>query len=537
MPSVAVIGRTYAYKLMFVFPVLIILLLVLTGFSPTTEEGGEVRVNALALLAGLVWFLFLINSLLVSYSGFSLSRDFNKEVTRLYQSGFPIRSVEGFSGMYGKIRNVFMSSFFISITVLLSLITYVFLVVFPTIWTNYLEGIESLAILGNLIDILKFIIALLAISLILIAIGILILLSLPEKPALVPGALLKYYYPTTIPSQIDNFLSDSIFPFLDPITRMRWDEWGEYILNNLDSAFEPEEDPQTRLEIAREKILLFAYLSRSMPEAVRFDDVVRPELGELFASEEALDGLFAGKDSGITWAVLSDIIKQVAKLAPEIFDVVDRIIVELKDNLSSFKESDLWITVAAPTTVMGNINPFRILVFMLNKDTEKFGDQKRPVTVKNIAETQLSMVTNAYELHLDEAEGMDIVEDDLPLTSSETDIVGLLSRILQVGDAVWFQMYRKNFGYHNFNIRVEEKGHGAIFGRSVNIKVARDIMFYAQAYGGKLSALSGVALPVVGAAGGLLTQGGGGGASVRELASDLAILVASGVVNVLDLIF
>ena len=207
--------------------------------------------------------------------------------------------------------------------------------------------------------------------------------------------------------------------------------------------------------------------------------------------------MFNGKGSGITWNILSDIIGKVENEAPEIFDVLNRIIVELKDNLNNFKESNLWITVAAPPKVGGNTKPFRILVFMLNKDEENWGKQKRPVNV--YLNNDVMHSAENYELHLDEAEDMKITANDLKFTSEEgEDIVGILSRILQVGDAVWFQVFRKTFTNHIFNVRVDEAGQGAIYGRSINIKLVRDIKFYAQQYGGKIAALAGAVVPLLG---------------------------------------
>ena len=486
--SITSYGKKYGIKLMLLLPLLIILMLIIGNFTVD---------SVFVILAEPVWFLLFLNSIAVSLGGYGLAKKFSNEVKRLEENGFPISSMEGFSNMNARIRTVFSSSLLISFVVFISFITFSSIIIFSQI-VNQIANNNIPASLKGLIggSNLRSLVIIIAISLILIAIGISLLLSLPDAPALVPGALMKYYNPVSIPSQIDNFLSDTVFPFLDPITRTRWDEFGEFLLQNLKESFEPQEDPLTKLEIAREKVLLFAYLNLSMPTSITREKI-KKELAEMFISEQVVDLLFAGEKSGITWEILLEIIGKVQRKAPETFVVIDRIIVELTDNLKAFKYNKLFITTTAPSKVVGNMRPFRILVFMLNKDLTNFGTKKRPVQVKLVSEGSNSL-PDIYDIHLDEAEGMDIKSDELPLLGEGEDIVGFLARILQVGDAVWFQVFRRNFGIHLFNVRVSEEGKGSIYGQSLEIPINRDIMFYIKQYGGKLSAVGGAALPVLG---------------------------------------
>ena len=487
-------GKKFGIKLMLILPLIIILMIIIGGFKPS---------ELIVQLAAIVWLLLFLNSIAVSLIGFKLSSNFNKEIKRLETNGFPIASSEGFNNMYSRIRNVFSSSLLISIVVFISFVSFLTILLFNEYYTVIGENPAVTSYIGldkaDPSGPLRFFVIINAISLIIIAIGISLLKRIPDAPALIPGSLMKYYNPVALPSQIDNFLSDTLFPFLDPITRTKWDEWGQFVLDNLNNSFERDEDPQTKLEIAREKILLFDYLNLAMPGAVN-EENTKKELAEMFTSPTIVDRVFQGENSGITWPILLEIMKKVQKKAPEIFDVIDRIIIELSDNLKSFKSSEMYITTTAHSKVTGNTRPFRILVFMLNKDSKNFGTRKRPVQVRLVPEGSTAL-PDIYDIHLDEAEGMDIQSDTLKLLGDGEDIVGFLSRILQVGDAVWYQVYRKGFGIHLFNVRVAEEGKGSIFGKSLEIVVNRDFMFYIQQYGGKLSAIGGAALPIIGLAG------------------------------------
>ena len=489
MTNVTVLSRRYGFPLMFILPVFI-LVFILWGIT-SSKASAPLYLSMPIDIAGIFWFFLLLDSLLITSSGYTLSLNFNKEINRLQRSGFPIRSVEGFQILQTRIRNVYASSFLIFIAIFISFMSYLGLIV-----SQIVDALLSSINLTSFAGTFRVLLIIIGFGLILIAIGIALLLSLPEKPALVPGALMKYYSSTNFPSQLDNFLTDAIFPFLDPVTRTRWGEWTQYISDNMNPAFSSGEDQTTRTEVAREKILLLAYLSLTMPETMN-ETVLRSELSEILKDEIALEGFFQGKNSNISWIIIKNILQTVKKTAPEIFQVVDRIIVELTDNLAKFKQQDLWITVAAPNTVLGNIKPFRILVFMLNRDSENWGNKKRPVKVKNANDAM--PLPDEYKLRLDEAKGMEIKADKLPFTSSgEEDIIGVLSKILQTGDAVWIQAYRKSFGNHLFNIRIEEEGKDTVFGTSLTITVKRNPTFYVQAYGGRLSALSGAVLPVIG---------------------------------------
>ena len=103
----------------------------------------------------------------------------------------------------------------------------------------------------------------------------------------------------------------------------------------------------------------------------------------------------------------------------------------------------------------------------------------------------------SFNLALDEAEDLNIVENELPFISEgSNDILGILSKILQIGDAVWFTFERKSFKPHLFHLTINEGEKGSIYGETVTIEVTRDLMFYIKTYGGKLSAISGLLLPI-----------------------------------------
>ncbi|MFW9996794.1 MAG: hypothetical protein ACFFD4_32430 [Candidatus Odinarchaeota archaeon] len=478
--------------LMFLIPVIILVFLLLGQFQVDSD---------FTLIAAFFWILLLLNSLMFMANGVMIVRDFKQQTAKKAEEGFPIDSIEGFSSTSKFTTSILSSSSLISIIIFISLVLFLAAVLVVPV----LEVIDGL--LSGVLDFLKTeedfdwlyaalspVIMFSAVGLSLIAIGIVLLLKIPDKPIFEPGAMLKYYTPQQTPLALDNLLSDAVISFLDPITRIRFDEWTESIENSLNKEFEPGMDYFTRLEQAREKILLLFYLKDRMP-ALFPDEVFKAEMTEVIDESKFTD--FAeGKGSGISFEIWGEVFHRLQDQIPEVFKTIDRLVIELSDNLADFKENeDLWVTVSAPDKVVGNRKPFRILVFALNKSPD-FTDKKRLVAFHATGAQDNFMEKIDYNLGLDEAEDLKIKDDKLPFVSDGSqDILGLLSKLLQIGDAVWFTFERRTFKNHMFSISITEGNRGSIYGTSIGINVTRDINFYISQYGGQLSAVAGLIVP------------------------------------------
>ncbi|MFX0116964.1 MAG: hypothetical protein ACFFB3_20625 [Candidatus Hodarchaeota archaeon] len=474
-------SRTIGISCMFLLPILIIILLALAGFKTDSP---------LAPVAAGIWLVFFLNSAILSLNGILLNRDFLAEVDRKARQGLPVESLEGFDEVKRSVSRTLQSTIFITAAIFASLI--IFLTGSYVLESTLADSFEM--------DEPRFFVVFAAIGLAFVGVGIAIMLRLPDRPAMEPGAFIGRFSPSQVPCQIDNLLSDTVIHFLDPITRLRYDEWEVYLQNSLKDEFLSYKDPLTRLENAREKVLLLVYLSQRMPDLIT-NKIIKRELEEV-VREDSLIGLFEGRDSGISWQILTEMMQKIRKEAPEIFMVIDRVLIDLRENISVFKSRNLWTTVGGPTTVSGTERPFRFLVFALNMDPE-FREKKRPMTFT--LGSQDENPPFEYNLHLDESDDLGLAQiDSLEMTSQEgPDVVGLLSRILQIGDAVWFQVYRNRFGKHVFRVSLDEPNEGAVYGSSLTVSVVRDISYYLRAYGGRISALTGLILPLLGAGLGL----------------------------------
>ncbi len=478
---------------MVLLPVLILVSMISGNFLPTA---GEMKI------AGVLWTLLFGNSLTYLINGLLVSRSFKVETQKKAEEGFPVDSLEGFSSVTAFTKQVLLNSAIIAGVIFISWVLMLTVVmVIPFLQEN--DGINKLVIDLTGQDFsalegafLRPILIFSAIGLVLIAIGILLLLKIPEKPSFEVGAFLKYYYPRQTPLILDNLLTDAVLAFLDPITKMRFDEWTETIRSSLNPAFEYGFDSVTRVERAREKILLLFYIKKRMPILLPSESF-KSEMIEVIDERKYTEFSSGGK-SAITFTILTDIFDQLLSRIPEVFMTIDRLIIELTDNLEDFLDNqDIWVNVAAPEKVVGNENPFRFLMFALNKDVSRYRDRKRMVDFKVSGPQKHFMEDLNISVPLDEAQEIQIENHKLDFISGGSqDILGLLTQILQIGDATWFTVERRDFSTHLFHLSISEKERGSIFAETLSVDVTRDLMFYVRTYGGKLSALSGLLLPL-----------------------------------------
>lgn len=467
------IARTICMPILIFFPLIIAILLATTLF--------QTPINLLTVTVVIIlWIVLLIAAILFWLNSFFLGASFKKEIDELVSKGLPVYGIEGFDSVNRAIKLMVGTSYLILLLIAISFVTGVFL---------FLDVLYGLG-LGNA-ELVFFT----AVGLMLISIGITLLIRVPEKPAFKPGGLLNLYRPTFLPMALDNILSDSVYAFLDPATRMSYDEWTTSIENSMRDDYETEADTQeTRLERAREKVLLLTYLKSEMGKLIT-KEVYEREIKEII-KEETYQDFWNGKESGISLSLLEEILVRLRRNVPELFDIIDRITVELVDNLEVLKSTDLWITVGHPVTHLGSLYPFRIIIFLLNRSKE-FMTKKRPTKVR-IVSGRNSIDPDIVEAErlLDEADDMEITETEIPFVSADqTDIIDYLTRFLQVGDAFWFQFKPNRLGYHILNIEVSDENDSVVFGKSISVIAKLDIRFLIKSYGGRVAGLAGVALP------------------------------------------
>jgi hypothetical protein len=438
----------------------------------------------LGLIPILIYIILIIIALPFSLNGIFMERNFNKEIERIHASGLLIRGVEGFDDVESSIKLLYRGSYSVTGSVIIS-----FLVFLSATFVQTVTNDVPLFLLARIFIFFA------SVGLLAISSGASILLRLPDKSALQPGGLMKFYSPKSIALKLDNLITDSIFTHLDPVTRIRMDEWSKSIEDSFNANYLKDEQNQTRIERAREKIFLMIYLKEFIPELMT-DEIFRSEVSEIIDAKY-FDDFISGRYSDISSEVLTTIIRDVKSEIPEIVELVQRIFVLVKDDLAYLHNQEEYITICHPTIHIGNIDPFRIVVFVLN-----LKEIQRKVIIQ--AQTSMSSLDpdDASQKMLLDSSNINLPSEDVTLefssSKSPVDMLTLVSAILQVGDAINLQFRPNRFGTHVLNISVADPENGIISGRSVVVEVQRDLSYYLKTVGAKALGYAGAAVSFIG---------------------------------------
>jgi hypothetical protein len=272
------------------------------------------------------------------------------------------------------------------------------------------------------------------------------------------------------------------------------DEWSYSISEMMNPSFRVDQNDQSRLEQAREKIFLLVYLKEYLPEIVS-EEIFLAEMKEII-QEDKLKQFFKGIESRISLKILVTIIRDVRREIPEVFELVQRIFVLVTENIHMLRSNANFISIVHPSGHVGNIDPFRVTVFILNlQNTKK--------KVKLQVQTSMSSLDpdDASQTILLDSSSIRLPEEgEKLLISSSTasvDVLRLVSSILQIGDSMNLQFRPNRFGTHVLNISVEDE-QGIISGRSIVVSVYRDPMYYVKTMGAKVLGYVGAAVSFIG---------------------------------------
>ncbi|MFX0210101.1 MAG: hypothetical protein ACFFDT_29235, partial [Candidatus Hodarchaeota archaeon] len=288
--------RKFGVWLLSLLPVVLACTLIILALSPPEITDTYRLVH---LITTILYIILIIIAFPFSLNGFFMEKAFEAEIHRISSTGLLIRGVEGFKEIESSIKLLYRSSYSITISVIIS-----FLVFISALLLSPLDTVNQTAPIIARIFIFVASIGLLAISS-----GASILLRLPDKSALQPGGLMKFYSPKSESLKLDNILTDSVFTHLDPITRIHMDEWSKSILEHFNTNYLNELDIQTRLERAREKILLMVYLKEFVPELMT-EEIFQRELTEIIDPNYLIEFL-KGQHSGISSKILSNVIRDI----------------------------------------------------------------------------------------------------------------------------------------------------------------------------------------------------------------------------------
>ena len=309
------------------------------------------------------------------------------------------------------------------------------------------------------------------------------------------NGLQDFYKPTTHSLFLDNFFAEILSNHLDPVTFLKWDEYLAELNKILTPDFiqkvKEQEEEELPITFAIEKLLFLYYLKF---QEVLSEDQLNQELREIIDVNSDNFDVEKGVFMESAWYFsIKDIYKlfnYIKKFNPGFFKIIDRLQLELADNIERVSKDPIYMDSSAQEVVYLN-SELNIMVFLYNNAPEN-----KKYTVKVVAPG-----FDPTEMILDiEVEGRGtfmIPDKPIPLISSgSTDIAGVLSTMLENGDTTWLTLEPRETGEQTVQIFLLSSEGTIIEGKTRTVKVTKNIKDYIKKVSSIGSLLGGLAVPL-----------------------------------------
>jgi len=301
---------------------------------------------------------------------------------------------------------------------------------------------------------------------------------LKKEQVLDPDEILRLYKPSIFPSVMKiNIFFDT---FIDPFSRLRFDEYKSELNHYIKSEYS--------LGDALGKIFLILY--QNLKTSLSWESAIK-ELTELFQDGSKVDRLNHHPIFGFDRFKI--IINKAERIIPEFFNLLNRLYMNLFDNLPEFRDSDIYISAECSwnKTRGGLCNAF---ILTHNNDADK----TRNLTVSYQAP---SFAPESYEVDVIlQPRDFDLPFDDrLPIYSdSGQDVVGVMSKVVDNMRILWFSFEAKEVGSKPVLIKVKDNETGVtIFGKTFIVKTRYDLTGILVRILSVLSVLGGIMYSVI----------------------------------------
>ncbi|NVM38256.1 MAG: hypothetical protein HWN81_21860 [Candidatus Lokiarchaeota archaeon] len=450
--------------LLFTLPIVLVVITVLTLFAPLDIT--------LTIVFYAILSVYLFNSVMLLLGANSTESSLKLRLKFERKRGRPIDSLDGFDLLANNVKRVTNLLKFISLICFIALILFIVMIFLGDLNLGFAAA--GFALVG-------FGLALLIRSL---------NLNIHDV-----NGLQDFYKPTTHQIFLDNFFAEILSNHLDPVTFLKWDEYLTELNKILNLEFiqkiketEPDELPIT---FAIERLLFLYYLKF---QDVLSEDQLIQELKEIIDVDSDNFDVEKGIFMEERWYFsMSDIIKlfnYIKKFNPGFFNIIDRLQLELADNIERVSKDPIYMDSTAQEVVYLN-SELNIFCFLYNNSPEA----KKYIIKVNAP----GFEPNKLKLDI-EVEGRGtfaIPNTPIPLISSEgRDIVGVLSTMLENGDTTWLTLEPRETGEQTVQIFLLSEDGTIIEGKTRVVKVTKNIKDYIKKLSSIGSLLGGLAVPL-----------------------------------------
>ena len=451
--------------LLFILPLALVITTVITLFIPLNPS---LTITFYAILG-----IYLFNSIMLLLGAVSTESSLEMRLNFERRRGRPIDSLDGFDLLANNVKRVTNLLKFISLICFVALTLFIVMLLID--WLDLGFAAAGFSLIG---------------------LGLALLIRSLNLNIHDVNGLQDFYKPTTHEIFLDNFFAEILSNHLDPVTFLKWDEYLAGINEILTPSFvqkikeqEPDELPIT---FAIEKILFLYYLNF---QDVLSEDQFTQELKEVINVNSDTFNIEKGlKLEGENWYFSTkDVFKIfnfIRKFNPGFFTIIDRLQLELADNIERLSKDPIYMDSTAQEIVYLN-SELNIFCFLYNNSP----DAKKYIIKINAP----GFEPNKLKLEIEvEGRGIFLIPDKpIPLISSQgRDIAGVLSNMLENGDTTWLTLEPRETGEQTIQIFLLSEDGTIIEGKTRSVKVSKDIKTYIKKFGSIGSLLGGLAVPL-----------------------------------------
>ncbi len=454
--------------LLFVLPIALVAITILTLFNALDPT--------LIIIFYAILIIYLFNSIMLFLGANSTESSLKMRLNFERKRGRPIDSLDGFDLLANNVKRVTNLLKIISVICLVALILFLVMLLFGEgdMGTNLGFAAAGFSLVG---------------------LGLALLIRSLNLNIHDVNGLQDFYKPTTHQIFLDNFFAEILSNHLDPVTFLKWDEYlteiNKILTPNFIQKIKEDEPDELPITFAVEKILFLYYL--------KFQDVLteeqfNQELKEVIDVDSDTFDIEKGMLIENIWHFsqndIGKLFAYIKKFNPGFFNIIDRLQLELADNIERISKDPIYMDSTAQEVVFLN-SELNIFCFLYNN----FPDAKKYIIKINAPGFEPSKLKLEVEV---EGRGSFLIPDKpIPLISSEgSDIAGVLSSMLENGDTTWLTLEPRATGEQTIQIFLLSEDGTIIEGKTRSVKVSKDIKTYLKKIGSIGSLLGGLAVPL-----------------------------------------
>jgi hypothetical protein len=464
----------YIYRigklLLFVLPIVLVILALMILFALLSA-------NPIFALVGTIGFwavlgIYGLNSILLLLGAFYTQKSLKARLSFERKRGRPIDSLDGFDLLYNNVKGVINLLFIISLLCLVSL-------------SLFITMLLATALLG---------VGYAAIGFALFGFGLAMLVRSLKLNIHDVNGLQDFYKPTTHQIFLDNFFSDVLSNHLDPVTYLKWDEYLAVINKNLNPSFveivKSREADELPITFAMEKILFLYYLKY---HDVLTDDQLIGEMKEVLNVNSETFNVEKGARIENRWYFskkdIYKIFEFIKEYNPGFFNIIDRLQLELADNIERLSKDAIYMDSSAQEIVFKGTE-LNVMVYLYNNAAEA-KDYRIRVVAPGFDPKEINL-----NIEVEGRGSYMIPQKTIPLFSTGDDICGVMSIMLENGDTTWLTLEPREIGEQTIQIFLETADGRIIEGKTRAVKVSKDLKTQLKKLTSIGSILGGLGAPI-----------------------------------------